>query len=311
MTKAWNCWWLVALLLSAHIVVIDAFDPSQYDFAFEVIPGKYTVHAKVVADTVKLALEVETTGWIGFGISETGAMAGADIVWGSAATNTLVDAFAIGRVAPIADLRQDWVLNAAEVNGGVSVLEIERAMSIDSSEDRSFNANGDTSVIVAYGDATQMMYHGNMRARTSLNFNSGSADVLKKLAEESTNFFEMRNNESNLYINCSNPIACGSEETRACFEEMCVNGVFADARCKEALECKQCYPSSACVGDNGAWVPEVETTYAHHCQDVPANHYGEQIIGFEFLADPETQDKVLLHHFGLDLFTGPGCTGSR
>ena len=299
------------ILLALQVAVALAFDSSQYDFTFEVIPGKYTVHSKVLGEKIRLALEVETTGWIGFGIAETGAMAGSDIVWGSAQTNSIVDAFAIGRAAPIEDLKQDWVLLSSEVTASTSVLEIERALVLDSSEDRSFTLDGATPIIVAYGDSPQMLYHGTSRARTSLNLYSGTNDVVAKLENMSTSYFDMRNNETNLYLNCSDTTACGSDKVRSCFVDLCNNGVFVDQQCEAALECKQCYGASPCAAESGAWVPAVETTYAHHCQDIPLERFGEQIIGFAYLPDPETQEEVLLHHFGIDLFSEPGCTGTR
>jgi hypothetical protein len=70
-------------------------------------------------EVLVMGIEASATGWVGFGIAESGGMKGADIVYYEAQGNKLVDAFAIGNMQPQSDLCQDWYLYGGEVESGV------------------------------------------------------------------------------------------------------------------------------------------------------------------------------------------------
>lgn len=72
---------------------------------------------------------VETTGWIGFGLSPNGGMPGSDIVmaWIDAdGTKQFSDRHAIAQATPIVDEHQDWELISMEENNGVTLVSFKR-----------------------------------------------------------------------------------------------------------------------------------------------------------------------------------------
>ena len=99
------------------------------------------------AENISFAVRVQTTGWVGFGISPNGQMPNSDVVIGwvdngqtffhvSFEQNVLVlrckylfvyqDRFATSRSPPSVDEQQDWTLVDGEEEGGFTVLEFTR-----------------------------------------------------------------------------------------------------------------------------------------------------------------------------------------
>jgi hypothetical protein len=81
-------------------------------------------------------------GWIGFGLTEAGAMKGADIVYyQTSVPSVLTDAYALDFVTPSRDDNQDWTLLTASNNGGWLTVEIARALDTQASKKFVFNLN--------------------------------------------------------------------------------------------------------------------------------------------------------------------------
>lgn len=79
-------------------------------------------------------------GWLGFGLSEAGAMKGADIVYyQSSSPSVLTDAYALDFVTPTRDDNQDWTLLNASNNGGWLIVEITRALDTQASTSTVFH----------------------------------------------------------------------------------------------------------------------------------------------------------------------------
>jgi hypothetical protein len=79
-------------------------------------------------------------GWLGFGLSEAGAMKGADIVYyQSSSPSVLTDAYALDFVTPTRDDNQDWTLLNASNNGGWLTVEITRALDTQASTSTVFH----------------------------------------------------------------------------------------------------------------------------------------------------------------------------
>ncbi len=72
---------LLALFVPA---VLSAIDLSSYPLSADLRPGNYRVHwgFNVEAKTIRFAVNVSTTGWVGLGLSPTGGMTNSDIVIG-------------------------------------------------------------------------------------------------------------------------------------------------------------------------------------------------------------------------------------
>ena len=79
-------------------------------------------------------------GWLGFGLTEAGAMKGADIVYYQSSTpSVLTDAYALDFVTPTRDDNQDWTLLTASNNGGWLTVEIARALDTQASKNTVFH----------------------------------------------------------------------------------------------------------------------------------------------------------------------------
>ena len=135
------------------------------------------VHWSIVGHEIQLAVAARATGWVGFGIAEAGGMLGADIVYYTAATNELVDAFVLDQYAkPTPDDCQSWTLLDSFVGDNFTIFEGLRMLNTGDSQDRRLVNDSDatistTRVIGAWGDGPTMAYHGNTnRVRGAVRF---------------------------------------------------------------------------------------------------------------------------------------------
>ncbi len=73
---------LLALLLPA--VLAAHIDLSTYPLTADLRPatGSYRLHWSVEGQSIRFAVNVSTTGWVGLGLSPTGGMRNSDIVIG-------------------------------------------------------------------------------------------------------------------------------------------------------------------------------------------------------------------------------------
>ena len=97
------------------------------------------------AENIYFAVRVETTGWVGFGLSPNGQMPNSDMVIGwvtddgdivfhvsliivhdDIACTALQDRFAEDRAPPTIDASQDWYLKNGEEENGFTILEFSR-----------------------------------------------------------------------------------------------------------------------------------------------------------------------------------------
>ena len=105
------------------------------------------------AETIDFAVRVQTSGWVGFGLSPNGQMPNSDVVigwvtgdggtvfhvskiltqWGWVRNNKIFcsilqsqDRFAAERAPPPIDESQDWILKSGEEEGEFTILEFSR-----------------------------------------------------------------------------------------------------------------------------------------------------------------------------------------
>ena len=128
-----------------------------------------------------LSVEAPATGWVGFGIAESGAMKGADIVYFEAASSNLVDAFAIDYAKPQPDACQDWYLLTGESDGSMIRFTAQRVL--DTSDPSDWPITVDTEpmnpnrYIAAWGNSAEISYHGpENRLLGSIRFHSDYGD---------------------------------------------------------------------------------------------------------------------------------------
>jgi dimethyladenosine transferase 1 len=135
--------------------------------------GKFIVEWVVDFEEKKVVFEVsaETTGFVGFGVSEGGGMTGADIVIGGIypnGTSYFADYHGTGDKTPDVDARQDWELISAFENSTHTFLKISRPL--DSCDPHDVPITNDTiSMIWAIGNTDDVTYHLGKRGTIAVN----------------------------------------------------------------------------------------------------------------------------------------------
>lgn len=156
------------------------------------------MHWDILNDTIKLGIVVEATGWAAFGISETGGMRGADVMYYESSSDELFDAFVSdGYVKPSVDDSQDWSLQSViKTEDGFLIVEAIRALDTgDTLHDRKIVDDSglyiaDHIIIGAWGDDDEIFYHWTNRVSSSVQLFPGgdgmgtAYDEFKKDMEE-------------------------------------------------------------------------------------------------------------------------------
>eukprot|EP00545_Synedropsis_sp_CCMP1620_P011459 CAMPEP_0119009488 /NCGR_PEP_ID=MMETSP1176-20130426/4395_1 /TAXON_ID=265551 /ORGANISM="Synedropsis recta cf, Strain CCMP1620" /LENGTH=636 /DNA_ID=CAMNT_0006962011 /DNA_START=21 /DNA_END=1931 /DNA_ORIENTATION=- len=116
-------------------------------------------------DEIHLAIVVQATGWVGFGIGENGGMKGSDMFIFQASGGDLIDAYATALERPRVDQQQDWSLVRSIVADGLLIVEVTRLLDTGDSMDWPLTKDSQpfmpgTKIVAAWGDTEQMTYHG-------------------------------------------------------------------------------------------------------------------------------------------------------
>jgi len=161
----------LSIVLHASMVVAKQFDRWQ-----QLAPGvKIAWTVKHEAKKLHFAMAANNTGWVGFGIAESGGMKGSDIVYFESGSNKLVDAWADGHSAPKKDSCQDWILLAGGNKAGQTWFEAERPLDTGDAQDRIIRDDSGgaqpTRIIAAWGESMNIQFHGgSQRAFTTVRF---------------------------------------------------------------------------------------------------------------------------------------------
>lgn len=108
----------------------------------------------------------DAVGWLGFGLTEAGGMAGADMVLFTTRDKKLVDAYSEDYTVPTSDKCQDWYLHRSMVCPAEIILfEASRKLVTGDTQDLSITYDGDSSfsptrIIFAHGNTPTVLYHG-------------------------------------------------------------------------------------------------------------------------------------------------------
>ncbi|CAG7723518.1 unnamed protein product, partial [Allacma fusca] len=93
---------------------------------------KYHVEWEVFSDdSITFTVQVETTGWIAFGISETAQTASSDVITGGVwknGTTYFTDCHFKYSALPLVDLVQDWILLYGSEANGITTLKFSRKL---------------------------------------------------------------------------------------------------------------------------------------------------------------------------------------
>lgn len=164
----------------------------------------FAVHWKIDEENVYIAVAARATGWVGFGLAETGGMRGADmVIFESANPNQIRDAHVLDVRFPIDDTCQDWILQDSNMNDGFIIFEAYRKLNTKDAQDREIINDSNPVipahvVIAAWGDSPTASYHGpDHVAQGSIRW-YGTGDELafvqEKLAATADNFFDLKVN---------------------------------------------------------------------------------------------------------------------
>jgi len=181
---------LAVLLIFA--LGVSAFDPTVYRNS-RMLSESYTLYWNVdpvETETITIAMQVKTTGWVGFGLGEptSGSMPGADIIVGMVRDGKaeITDRHAIDKIMPIVDDCQDWVLINGEENDGVTIIEASRKLNTKDNQDRPV-MGGSVRIVYAYA-ATGLDvfdYHGpNRHGTAQVLFGANLPDPLSLLKND-------------------------------------------------------------------------------------------------------------------------------
>ena len=195
---------------------VAAFDGSGYARSVDAVVDSatgdvtYALHWSVEGDRIRVALDVATTGWVGFGIGEqaSGGMKGADIVYGwvSGSEATVVDAHAVDTVKPTEDCTQDWTVEGFSEADGRTVLELSRDLVTENDlHDRPLVDDGTpTKVLLAWGadGDDSVKYHGSKAYSIEVEIFKSEAELEAELdtiaeiaAAEGVSSFMVRNED--------------------------------------------------------------------------------------------------------------------
>ncbi|RUS14543.1 DOMON domain-containing protein [Endogone sp. FLAS-F59071] len=197
---------LVACAITTNAITVQSTTPasatlpinlSSYSGNSSFIGGAYNLYWRVdtSASMIYLALDVSTSGWVGFGIADpaNGGMRGADIVTLFVTSNTthtvtsLTDRYALEHALPNEDTCNQWTVSAGWQSGNRTVVAFQRALSTGDTQDRAITA-GEVKVVMAYSaDGTnQIAYHGqNRQAYAVTFFEDASSTVAPVVPQES------------------------------------------------------------------------------------------------------------------------------
>ncbi|KAG7242932.1 hypothetical protein INR49_017622 [Caranx melampygus] len=123
-----------------------------------------------VEGNIVFELSVNTTGWIGFGLSPNGGMKGADMVIGGygSSGSYFSDLHGTGNTMPLMDEQQNYTLLSLTESGGQTIMKFQR--SIQACDDKDFHITDQTiKLIYAYGTTDEIGYHRSFRGTKDVN----------------------------------------------------------------------------------------------------------------------------------------------
>ena len=143
------------------------------------------VHWKIEEERIGLAVGVSATGWVGFGLSGSGGMKGADMFLYTVHDAALVDAYSTNYSKPLEDMCQDWKLEGSYFNelDGFLLVEVSRTLKTQDQQDIDIYDDSGVSMpghrlIAAWGDSTNVSYHGeNVGMKVVILFSSTTPEM--------------------------------------------------------------------------------------------------------------------------------------
>ncbi|XP_050995493.1 DBH-like monooxygenase protein 2 homolog [Labeo rohita] len=141
-----------------------------------------------IQGTILFELTVNTSGWVGFGFSPNGGMAGADMVIGGVGPKGtyFTDRHAGGNSMPVVDQQQNYKLLSLIESDGKTVMKFQRSIDSCDKDDLSIT-DLPMKLIYAYGQTDDITYHSTRRGTKELNL----LKYMPRVNPPNSNFFDI------------------------------------------------------------------------------------------------------------------------
>jgi hypothetical protein len=157
--------------------------PDEYEFSASFSAGKFVLHWRVENDTIIIAMEGKTTGWVAIGIEPSDKMKDADMIFGWVTDSGLadiLDCYSTGPTGPHppdTDLggTSDILCYGGTESAGITTIEFKRLLATgDEDFDQIIPSNGEITVIWALGPNDDF---GAQHERSNNNRGYGKVDI--------------------------------------------------------------------------------------------------------------------------------------
>jgi hypothetical protein len=157
-------------------------DPDEYDHIASFGGGEFRLHWKVQNDTILMAMEGKTTGWVAIGFDPENRMEGADMIFGWVTGSggiSAVDAYATGPTGPHPkDTDQggtsDILCFGGSESGGTTIIEFKRLLFTGDSKDKTIPTAGELTIIWAIGPDDDFNSEHSQRGAGKIDFGAGT-----------------------------------------------------------------------------------------------------------------------------------------
>lgn len=172
---------------SASTPTVDGvIDPGEYAFNQSFQDDLFHLLWTVEGDTIHLAIEARTTGWIALGLEPTVLMQDADMIigwWNSSADFQVVDAYSTGQTGPHPPDTEisgsyDILTWLASQSGGWTRVELTRKLDTGDVRDHAIRTDGTMRVMWAVSDSREYEAKHAQRGTAEVNFGSGEAEEI-------------------------------------------------------------------------------------------------------------------------------------
>uniref|UniRef100_A0A672I0U6 Monooxygenase, DBH-like 1, like n=1 Tax=Salarias fasciatus TaxID=181472 RepID=A0A672I0U6_SALFA len=148
---------------------------------------------------ITFQLVVNSTGWVGFGLSPNGGMQGSDIVIGGLGSDGsyFTDRHATGNSMPLVDEHQDYTLLYMTEDEGQTSMTFQRSIQACDEDDFHITAQP-VKVIYAYGTTDEIKNHGSRRGTKEINLLS----YMPRTTPNSSGYFSITIPAIKTYYHC-------------------------------------------------------------------------------------------------------------
>jgi hypothetical protein len=161
-------------------------DSGEYDYIASFGGGEFKLHWKFQNDTILMAMEGKTTGWVAIGFDPENRMEGADMIFGWVTGSggvSAVDAYATGPTGPHPkDTDQggtsDILCFGGSESGGTTIIELKRLLSTGDTKDKTIPTSGELTVIWATGSNDDFNSQHSVRGVGKIDFGAGTSSEI-------------------------------------------------------------------------------------------------------------------------------------